>query len=506
MENNESQGMDRQEKLNDITRVSKDRGFFFPTADIYGGRAGFFTYGHLGKMLKRNWESYWKRMIFSLSDNFYEIQSNNILPGKVFEASGHLDSFNDPLTQCKKCGKRFRADKILEAEGVEDAEGLSLEEMNKEFESRGLGCSDCGSGLSEVKWFNMMFEVPIGFEKEKGYLTPETAQSAYLAFKNEFNATRGKLPLGLVIVDKAFRNEISPRQMFFRLREFSQAELQIFFDPDKIDEHGDWVNVKDSKIKVKLSSEDEAREISCSELNEKHGIPKYYVYHLSKVQDFYMNVMKLPEEKFRLRELSGSEKAFYNKYHYDVEVYLDTLGGFKEVGGVHYRTDHDLKGHQKVSSERMKVSHESKKFIPHVLELSFGIDRNIWALLDVFHGQGKEGTMFKFPDKFSPYKAAVLPLVKKREEFVEISIKIHSHLKQEGFSVYYDETSSIGKRYARQDEIGTPYCITVDDQTLEDGSVTLRDRDSLEQKRVSKENLDETLDKLVKDKLSFEEL
>ncbi len=485
-------------KLDEINKIASTKGFFFQTAGLYGGASGFYTYGHLGKALKSNWEKLWRENIISLSENFYEIQSNNILPEEVFKASGHIENFNDPMSECKKCHFRFRADQFLEDHGMQNTEALTIEQINKEIKERNLKCPKCGGEVSEAKQFNMMFSVDVGFDNEKSYLSPETAQGAYITFLEEFKATRGKLPLGLAIIDKAYRNEISPRQMFFRLREFSQAELQIFFDPEKIDEHEKWNEVRNKKLRIKLSKKEETEEMTCTEANEKLKLPKFYLYHASKVQEFYLNILGIPKEKFRFRELSKEEKAFYNKIHFDVEVDLDTLGGFKEVAGIHYRTNHDLAGHAKISGKNLEVSYEDKKILPHILELSFGVDRNVWTLLDIFYGIGKEGSMFKFPAKLAPVKAAIFPIVK-RKDMEKIAENIFQDLKED-FNVVYDKSGSIGRRYARNDEIGTPFCITIDDESLRRKDVTVRWRDTGEQVRIKIKNLRESLRKAVNGK------
>ncbi|MDO8622832.1 MAG: glycine--tRNA ligase [archaeon] len=491
-------------KIDEITAIASKRGFFFQTANLYGGKAGFFTCGHLGKALKSNWEMLWRENILGLNDNFFEIQSNNILPEQVFKASGHLENFNDPMAECKKCHFRFRVDQFLEDKGVKNAENLTIEEMDKEIKDRKLKCPKCGGEIGEVRQFNMMFSVPIGFDNEKGYLSPETAQGAYITFKEEFQATRNKLPLGLAIIDKAYRNEISPRQLFFRLREFTQAELQIFFDPEKINEHEKWNEVKNKKLRIKFAGQDEIKEISCEELNKK-GIPKFYLYHAAKVQQFYLEILKIPKEKFRLRELDEKERAFYNKIHFDVELFLDTLGGFKEVAGIHYRTDHDLVGHQKISGKSLEVFYDNKKILPHVLELSFGVDRNIFAILDIFYDVGEEGSMFKFPLELSPYNAAIFPLVKNEEKIVEIAENIYHDLKKE-MNILYDESASIGRRYARQDEIGTPFCITIDYDSIKNKDVTIRERDTTKQSRIKISELKEILKKLANQEIEFEKI
>lgn len=491
-------------KIEEINKIASTRGFFFQTANIYSGKAGFCTYGHLGKALKSNWEKLWRENILAINENFYEIQSNNILPEEVFKASGHLENFNDPLAECVKCHFRFRADQFLEDNGIENAEKLIIDEMNKEIKNKNLKCPKCGGNISDVKQFNMMFSVNVGFDDEKAYLSPETAQGAYITFLEEFKATRNKLPLGLAIIDKAYRNEISPRQMFFRLREFSQAELQIFFDPEKINEHEEWGKVKSKKLRIKFSDKNNIEELSCDELNLKNNIPKFYLYHACKVQDFYLNVLKIPKEKLRFRELNEKERAFYNKLHFDVEIDLDTLGGFKEVAGVHYRTDHDLGGHQNISKKNFEIFNEEtgKKTLPHVLELSFGVDRNIWTLLDIFYKVEKEGSMFAFPPILSPIKAAVFPIVK-QEKFENFAREIFDDLKKE-FNVLYDKSGSIGRRYARNDEIGTPFCITIDGDSLKNKDVTIRDRDTTKQIRVKFSELKNILKKLVNKEIQFE--
>jgi len=489
-------------KAEEINKIASTRGFFFQTANIYRGKAGFYTYGHLGKTLKQNWENLWRRYFLSLNENFHEIQSNNILPEEVFKASGHIENFNDPMIECKKCHFRFRADQFLQDKGMEDAEALTIKEINGEIKKRNLKCPECGGELSESKQFNMMFCINIGFDNEKGYLSPETAQGAYITFLEEFKTTRSKLPLGLAIIDKAYRNEISPRQMFFRLREFSQAELQIFFDPDKINEHENWNEIKNKKLLIKLSRKKEIKEITYDEANKKLNFPKFYLYHAAKVQDFYLNVLEIPKEKFRFRELSEKERAFYNKIHFDVEVYLETLGGFREVAGVHYRTDHDLSGHQKVSGKNLEIFYEDKKILPHVLELSFGVDRNIWMLLDIFYDVGKEGSMFKFSSKIAPIKAAVFPIVK-RKEFEKIAINIVKDLRKD-WNVVYDKSGSIGRRYARNDEVGTPYCITIDEDSTKNNNVTIRDRDTTKQIKVKISKLKDILKKLIDKEIKFE--
>ncbi len=486
-------------KSGKIIDIASKRGFFYPSAEIYGSKSGFWTYGSLGTKIKHKWEGLWRSYFLSLNSNFYEIDDVNIMPKKVFESSGHLKNFIDPLTECEKCHFRFRADQLVEDELDIDVGGLKEDALNKLIRDNKLRCPNCKGNLIDVRFFNMMFDIKVGVTGEDiMYLRPESAQSPYLAFKREFEATRRKLPLGLAVVGRAYRNEISPRQGFFRLREFTQAELQMFFDPDKINECNNWEEIKDYFLIVYC--ERKIRKMTCKEMNEKLKFPKFYVYHMAKVQKFYLDVLKIPEKRFRLRELGPEERAFYNKIHFDVEIDLETLGGFKEVAGVHYRTDHDLGGHQKGSSEKLEVTIDEnekvKKFIPHVLELSFGVDRNIWVLLDIFYEEEKERTLFRFPNIITPLDVAVFPLVNK-DKLPEFSEKIFSELFKWGFTVFYDDSGSIGRRYRRQDEIGTKFCLTVDFDSVKNNDITLRDRDSMKQIRIRTKDLKGALRKLL---------
>src|SRR3989338_3498423 len=476
----ESKEKSRSEKIMDI--VTK-RGFIYPSSEIYGSKAGFWTYGSLGTKIKHKWENLWKSYFLSLNTNFYEIDDCSIMPKKVFESSGHLKNFTDPLTECEKCHFRFRADQLIEDELKIDVAGLKEEALTKLIRDNKLKCPKCKGSLMDVRFFNMMFDIKVGATGDDiMYLRPESAQSPYLAFKREFEATRRKLPLGLSVIGRVYRNEISPRQGFFRLREFLQAELQIFFDSDKIDEHDDFDSVKTYNLIVYLAADKKLKKISAKDLNEKLKIPKFYVYHMVKVQQFYLELLNIPEDLFRFRELDENERAFYNKIHFDIELNLETLGGWREMGGVHYRHNHDLSGHQKGSGEKLEVTIDedgkSKKVLPHVLELSFGVDRNFWALLDVFFVEEKERTIFKFPNNLAPLNAAVFPLMNK-EGLPELAEEVFNSLRNSGLNVFYDDSGSIGKRYRRQDEIGTKYCLTVDFDSLTNKDVTVRDRDSM---------------------------
>ena len=310
--------------------------------------------------------------------------------------------------------------------------------------------------------------------------------------------------MGLALIGRAYRNEISPRHLTLRQREFTQAELQIFFNPNKIGTHSDFESIKDYELNVLLETDREkginSNKITASQLVET-GLPQFYVYHLAKIQQFYFDVLNIPQEKFRFYQLDDKEKAFYNKYHFDLEIELSEHG-FTEVGGLHYRTDHDLKGHQDISKERMEIIDETsgEKFIPHVLELSFGVDRHVYSILDLFYKEDKErGNMvMQFAPKLAPFFCAVFPLVKNKPELVKKAKEVYQELKS-CYSCFYDDAGSVGRRYARADEVGTPYCITVDFESLEDDSVTIRDRDTMNQERIK---ISELKDKLFNNYLS----
>ena len=487
-------------EIENIEQLAKRRGFFYPSDEIYGGLSGFYTYGHLGTLMKIKLENLWRKF-FLEEDNFFEIDPSLIMSEKVFEASGHLKSFVDPIVKCTKCGTYHRADQIVENFLNRTFEGETPKELTKLIKEHNIKCPKCKGPLEEVGILNMMFPLDIGSEKDmKGYLRPETAQGVYVNFLNQFNILRKKLPMGLAIIGRAFRNEISPRQLTTRMREFSQAELQIFFDSEKVNEHEKWNEVKNYKLIVLPFSECDKKskiEMTCEELSKR--IPKFYVYYMSKVQKFFLDTLKVPKDKFRFRELSDEEKAFYNKMHWDMELNLESLGGFKEIGGVHYRTDHDLSGHQKVSKQSQEIFFENKKLVPHVLELSFGVDRILFALLDLFYFKEKDKLILKLPSCISPITVAVFPLVNK-DGLNEKAREVYEMLRKQ-FDVFFDDSGSIGRMYARSDEAGTPFAVTIDYDTMKDSTVTIRNRDDAQQIRIHINSLISTISNLLEGKL-----
>ncbi len=476
--------MDNEELVGFARRV----GLFWPAAEIYGGAAGLYDYGHLGATIKRRWEDLWIAYFIEQNENYFLIDGSNMLPEKPLVASGHASRFNDILVSCKKCKTFYRADVLLGELGIKINEGADEKEIEKAIKEHGVRCPKDKGELGEPKAFNMMIDVSLGPEKkEKGYLRPETAQSVYLNFDREFQLLRKRLPLGLAIIGRAYRNEISPRQGLYRMRELIQAELQIFFDPEKWD-----LKPKERKpMNVVTYKTGKQTKMTPAEL-VKDGYPEFYVRHMEIIHHFYTGIIGVPEERFRFFEKGGADKAFYNKVHMDIEIDVRSWNGFREVGGLHYRGDYDLTSHSKGANKDLSVSVDGKRFMPNVLELSFGVDRNIWMLIDVFYKKDGERDVLGIPGFLSQYDAAVFPL-QKDDALEKKASELYDSLAKE-FRIAYDTSGSIGKRYARMDEIGTPYCITIDFDTVDSkskdhGKVTVRKRDDRSQVRVSFDEL-----------------
>jgi len=470
--------------IDDLVAFAKSKGFFWPTAEIYSGMAGLYDYGHLGTLLKRRFENVWLSYFVDGNRDYYLIDGTTMLPEKPLVASGHAARFNDILVGCSKCHTFYRADVMLSDYKIKVSEGANTEEIDELIKKNNVKCPKCQSSFLPSKAFNMMIDVQLGPEKgEKGYLRPETAQSVYLNFFREFNVLRKSLPMGLAIIGKAYRNEISPRQGLYRMRELTQAELQIFFDPDNFVTNLDF---KSQKITVIPYKTKETVKANWAALEEGMELPQFYIYHMMLIHNFYKNVLGVPEEKIRFLEKGGDEKAFYNKIHMDIEIDVESWGGFKEVGGLNYRGDYDLTSHTKGSNQDLSVTLDGKRVMPNVLELSFGVDRNVWMLIDLFYKVEGERKVLELQPYLSPFNVAIMPL-QKDEKITEETEKIYQSLKTK-FRVFIDDSGSIGRRYARMDEIGTPYCITIDFESVDKdspnfGTVTIRERDSKAQER-----------------------
>jgi glycyl-tRNA synthetase len=491
-------------KAEEIEALAKRRGFFWPAAEIYGGFAGFYDYGPLGAAMKRKLEAAWRRHFLALEENFHEIETTNIMPEAAFAASGHLKHFVDPTVKCRRCGTLHRADHILEEYLGKPFEGLTPSELAKLIRKHDIKCSSCKGELVDFGLLHLMFPVAIGAAGEiRGFLRPETAQGAYTNFLRAFGAMRKKLPLGLAIIGRAYRNEISPRQLLIRAREFSQAELQIFFDSARLDEHPRFEQIKNYRLRL-WTVADRARataELPAMTAVTELKLPKLYVYWMARIQQWLLSELAIPPERLRFREVPPEERIFYNKIQFDIEVLLDSYG-WKELAAIHYRTDHDLSGHAKVSGRSQSVFWEGRHIVPHVLELTFGLDRMIWTLLDLGYTRNKR-LLLRIPANLAPYQLAVFPIVR-RDGLDKRAREVYEMLCKD-FDTLYDEADSIGRRYARADEIGVPFAITLDYDTLKDQSVTIRDRDTTAQIRIKIADLAPTLRKLLSKELKFRE-
>ncbi len=423
-------------KLDDIVSLAKRRGFIYQGSEIYGGLSGTWDYGPLGVALKRNIQNLWWQMFVDSRDEMYGIDAAILMNQKVWQASGHVDTFTDPLVECGNCKGRFRADQI---------------DTSK--------CPTCGKEgtFGEARQFNMMFRTnigPVDDESSVSYLRPETAQGIFTNYRNVVDSFYPDLPFGLAQIGKAFRNEISPRDFVFRSREFEQMEIEYFVHPEKWEEAFEqWrVNVWE-----------------------------------------WLKALGLPDDKIHELEVPDEDRAHYSKRTIDFE--FDFPIGRKELLGLAYRTDFDLMNIQNHAGKSMEytVKGTNEKFIPHVIEPSFGVERAIMAVLVSAYREdeqnGEKRVYLALPDSLAPVKFAVSPLLKNKPELVEKAREVYAQLKQKYGAVNWDDNGNVGKRYRRSDEIGVPKHITIDFQTLEDGTVTVRNRDTTEQVRQDTQSL-----------------
>jgi glycyl-tRNA synthetase len=399
----------------------------------------------------------------------------------VFAASGHLSNFTDPVVKCKKCASSFRADKLVqEVANIDVPERMANESVDKLIKEYNISCPLCKGELSNAERFNMMFKVEIGPNHDEAYLRPETCQSIFVDFSRIFKVSRGKLPLGIAQVGKSFRNEISPRQGLLRLREFYQAEIEVFCNPSKLDDLNKFDGIKNTILRF---YDDRIIEISVEEALHKQIIPNKLVgYYLALLVEFFERT-GIDKKRTRLRKLSDEEKAFYSTVAFDFEV--DTSIGWLELVACNYRSDYDLKSHSTISKTNLEVMDDEVKVLPHIFELSLGVDRCIYSIMEHSYFIDRENddrSVLKLKPYLSPIHAGVLPLLKK-PGFKEKSSKLLAQI-QKDFDVFYDEAGSIGRRYRRLEEIGTPFAFTIDHQTLEDDTVTVRYRDSMKQERI----------------------
>jgi glycyl-tRNA synthetase len=474
----------------EIMRIAHQRGFFFKAAESYpNSPAGFWDYGPLGVSLKNKFVELWRRELVK-RDRMLEIDGSQILPKAVFVASGHLESFSDPVVRCRKCGSFFRPDKLIqEKTGKQIPEKLTDREYDILLEENIIKCSNCGERLSGTRRFNMMFRVNVGAAEEEAYLRPETCQTIFVDFPLLFKTQRIKLPVGIAQVGKSFRNEIAPRQGLLRLREITQAEIEVFFNPRKT-EGGKFELFCDSKLPL---FKGELRIYDFYEANREGIVTNKLIwYYLNLIYQFYQRA-GLDEKSMRFRVLPAEDRAFYSSEAYDLEVNLSV--GWTELVACNYRGDYDLTRHGSVSGTDFSVDDGEEKIVPHVFELSMGVDRSIYSILELSMNQESERRYLSLRPYLSPFHVCVFPLVNK-DGLEEKAAKIYTTLSDK-FDCFYDDSGSIGRRYARADEIGVPFCVTVDYDTLKDNTVTLRDRDTKMQERVKIEKLVQRLEELT---------
>ena len=451
----------RAATMDKIVALSKRRGFVYPGSDIYGGLANTWDYGPLGVELKNNIKRLWWKRFVHLRQDMVGLDAGILMHPKVWEASGHVVNFNDPLVDCKTCKSRFRADHLLEDRlGIADAATRTPQQMTAILQEANLSCPHCGNRtLTDARQFNMMFSTTIGPVSETGqkvYLRPETAQGIFVQYKNLLATSRVKLPFGVGQIGKAFRNEITPGNFIFRVLELEQMEIEYFAKPDES--------------------------------------PQRFEDWLASMWE-WVRLIGLDEEHVRIREHEKEELSHYSSRTLDFEYDFPGTMGWKELYGLANRTDFDLGRHQETSGVDLTYFDQAAntRYLPHVIEPTFGVERTfLTVLLDAYdeeetvdvNGKADIRVVLRLAPRLAPYKAAILPLAKK-PELTSVALDLFTTLQNDlDVLVDYDETANIGKRYRRQDEIGTPFCLTVDFDTLEDRAVTVRDRDSMSQERI----------------------
>ncbi len=480
---------DAKISLDKIVEISTRRGILFPTGSIYGGLAGFYDWGPIGSELRRNiLESWWSFFVRS-RDDVVGIHGAIITHPRVWEASGHTKEFIDVLVECKKCKSRYRADHLLEDLGIE-IKDTSVEALAKLLKEYNVKCPKCGGELSEPKPFNLMFETYIGPQRDKSniaYLRPETAQLIFIHFKEVMLSARMKLPFGIAQIGRSFRNEISPRNFVFRMREFEQMELEYFVNPKKLNDCPYFYEVSNIELPLltadtQLKGRDKVVNITTADaVAQGHIKSKWHAYWIAKSLIWLLE-LGIRRENLRIREHLPTELSHYAIQTFDIEYNFPYMG-WKEIVGIANRGDYDLNQHQKYSGKDFTVIEDGERVIPYVIEPSFGLERIVLTLLTDSYRLIDNKNVLSLKPSISPYKIGVYPLLKK-PEFIKKAREIYEILRKNFQQVLYDESGSIGKRYARADEIGIPFGVTIDHETLEKDTVTIRFRDTREQIRV----------------------
>ncbi|MEM3831307.1 MAG: glycine--tRNA ligase [Sulfolobales archaeon] len=563
-----------EDKYDKIMDLALRRGFFWPSYEIYGGSSGFYDLGPLGMNLKRRIIELWRRYFIQRHQEYVvEIETPIITPYKVLEASGHVEHFTDPIVECLKCGRKYRADYLIRDLLDINVEGIPIEELTRIIRDKNLRCPSCGGELSEVRKFNLLFRTTIGpYSDSIGFIRPEAAQGMFTSFKRVLEAMRNRFPIGIAQIGRVGRNEISPRQGMIRLREFTIMEIEFFFNPDE-PECPLLPRVADKRIRIlraddRLKGEEKPTAYKVEEAVREKIIKQPWQAYWMAISTEFVGELGVGSDDTYFEEKLPHERAHYAEQVFDQLVRVSRWGWI-EVSGHAYRTDYDLSRHQMFSGvdltvfrrfnepvtiKKRRVSLDKKavleiygskarevfrelegkdlakllesaildgdyyvinekryrreifkieeteekiygkRFIPHVVEPSFGSERLLYVVLDHAYSEESDRIVLRIPKKISPVQVAVYPLVED-ERLINIARSIRDMLVDLGFYVIYDESGSIGRRYARADEIGVPYSVTVDFTTLDDKTVTLRDRDTRAQVRVKIEDLGEILKK-----------
>lgn len=492
--------------IDQIAAFCKKKGFVYPNSEIYGGLGGFFDYGPLGVELKNNIKQEWWKRFVQQREDVVGIDGAIITKKEVWEASGHVTSFTEFILECRKCREKYRADHL-----IEDITGIAMDSVTEEeihnlIKKHKITCQKCKGELAAAKKFNLMFKTNIGpldDEKSTAYLRPETAQLIFANFKAVAETSRLKLPFGIAQIGKAFRNEISPREFLFRTREFEQMEIEFFVHPKKIGDCGLLKEVESLRVNVLTTKDKTHKEMTIKEVADKKLATRWHAYWLALSYKFFID-LGVKEENLRLREHSKDELAHYASACFDIEYNFPF--GWREIHGNADRKQFDLQQHIKFSKQDLSLYDEETKqrIVPYVVsEPSQGVDRAFLAFLaDSYEDDKKRGNIvLRLHPRLAPVKVGVFPLVNKLEKE---AYQLFSELKSE-FSCIYDRSGSIGRRYARADELGIPYCITVDFDYTKDKTVTVRNRDDTNQVRVTEKELAGALRKLIHQEIGFKD-
>lgn len=574
--------MSKPDKYELLAETAKRRGFFWPSFEIYGGVSGFIDYGPLGIGLRRKIEEKW-RDFFIRREGLLELDTPIIVPERVFEASGHVEHFKDPVVECVACKRSYRADHLLKEKTNINAEALSIEEMDREIRKNLLRCPECGGELSKPKQLGTMFKTTIGpYIESTAYGRPETAQGIFIDFKRLYEIGRERLPLGIAQIGRSLRNEVSPRQGPLRLRELNMMEFEFFFDPENV-HSSKFETVRAEVLRLvpaekRLKGDEEPLSVTVGEALERGYILNPWSAYFMVQSRRFVDAIGIPADRQRFHEKLPSERAHYSAQTYDHEVLLHRWG-WVELAGHAYRTDFDLKAHMKGSGVDMRVfkpydrpirktakrliphlpvlgkkfgektkriaekiirldpnvvektldaqgyveiegckigpedvkiveevgEETGRRFVPHVVEPSFGSDRLLYAVLEYAYSRENDRVVLRIPRDMAPVQTAVLPLMAK-DGLAEKALLLYEALLDAGFDVEYDETGSIGRRYARSDEAGIPVAVTVDYDTLKDDTVTLRNRDTWKQVRAKATDIPHLLRAYIHAEKEFDQL